>query len=282
MRSNPVYRHTLKLASWITVTILALIIVFVIAKSVPYFANKGWSSIFTDKGWFPMSNAYNMLPMLYASLLIAISTALVAGPLGVLLAVFINFYSPRRIARVFRALIDLLAGLPSVVYGFWGLIVLVPLINSWIPPGASVLAAVLVLSLMVLPLVVIIVDQAITQVPLSWRQAADSLSIRQWSYIYKIVLPTVRPAIISGIFLQVGRALGETMAVLMVCGNIVQYPHNPFQPARTLTANIALEMGYASGTHADALFVSALLLLLTTMLVIYMAAKQKKFAYEFR
>lgn len=282
MRSNPIYRHTLRSAAWITVAILIMIIVFVIAKSVPFFLSEGWFRILNDKGWFPGSGSFNMMPMLFASILIALVTAAIAGPLGVLLAIFLNYYSPSSLARVFRAVIDLLAGLPSVVYGFWGLLVLVPLINSWIPPGASILAAVLVLCLMVLPLVVLLVDQAISRLPSTWQQAATALSIQRWSYIYKIVLPSLRPAIISGILLQVGRALGETMAVLMVCGNIVQYPHNPFEPARTLTANIALEMGYASGSHADALFVSAFILLLATMVIIYMASKQNASSYELR
>jgi len=282
MRVNPLYRRTLKIASWTTVAVLLLIIVFVVIKSLPFFVGEGWLRIFADNGWFPTSGSFNMMPMLFASLVIAITTAFIAGPLGVLLSVFLNFYAPPTLARGFRAIIDLLAGLPSVVYGFWGLLVLVPLINTWIPPGASVLAAILVLSLMVLPLVVLLVDQAIARVPESWRQAALALSIQRWSYIYKIVLPAVRPAIVSGVLLQVGRALGETMAVLMVCGNIVQYPHNPFEPARTLTANIALEMGYASGSHANALFVSALVLLLATVAIIFLASKTRIASDELR
>jgi len=264
------------------VALLLVIIVFVVAKSLPFFVEQGWFRVIVDKGWFPANNNFNMMPMLFASVLIALATALIAGPLGVLLALFVNFYAPKSLARLFRGVIDLLAGLPSVVYGFWGLLVLVPLINAWIPPGASVFAAVLVLSLMVLPLVVLLVDQALARLPTAWSQAALALSIQPWSYIVKIVLPTIRPAIISGVLLQVGRALGETMAVLMVCGNIVQYPHNPFEPARTLTANIALEMGYASGSHADALFVSAFILLLSSMVIIYLANRNKVAFYESR
>jgi len=282
MRNNPTYRRTLKFAAWMTVTILALIIVFVVAKSVPFFIDQGWLRIINDSGWYPVSGSFNMMPMLFASILIALATAVIAGPIGVLLSVFVNFYATKNLARGFRAIIDLLAGLPSVVYGFWGLLVLVPLINSWVPPGASVFAAVLVLSLMVLPLVVLLVDQAIARVPGAWQQAAHALSIQRWSYIYKIVLPSIRPAIVSGILLQVGRALGETMAVLMVCGNIVHYPVNPFEPARTLTANIALEMGYASGSHADALFVSAFILLLATIVIIYLSSRKNIINYELR
>jgi len=282
MRINPLYRRSLSAASLLTAVLLLLIILFVVASSVPFFLTEGWSRIVFDSGWFPVSGSFNMMPMLYTSVLIALTTALIAGPLGVLMSVFLNFYAPAGLARGFRIVIELLAGMPSVVYGFWGLLVLVPLINAWIPPGASVLAAVLVLCLMVLPLVVLLVDEAIAGIPETWQQAATALSIQRWSYIYKIVLPSVRPAIISGVLLQVGRALGETMAVLMVCGNIVQYPVNPFQPARTLTANIALEMGYASGSHAHALFVSALLLLLATAAIIVLANKANSYKYELR
>lgn len=285
MRHNPVYSRILKIAAWLSVAVFVLIAVFIVSKSLPFLWQQGWTRIVSDDGWFPSLGSFNMLPMLYASLLIALATALFAGPIGVLIAVFLRYYSPPKLAKWFRAILDLLAGLPSVVYGFWGLLVLVPLINQWVPPGASVLAAILVLTLMVLPLIVLLVDSALHKTPLAWQQAADALAIQPWSYIYRVVLPSVRPAIVSGVILQVGRAMGETMAVLMVCGNIVQYPHNPFQPARTLTANIALEMGYATGSHSDALFVSALILMLASIVIVLLANRlqQKKASlYELR
>ena len=202
---------------------------------------------------------------------------LLASPIGIILAIFLQYYAPPKVAIIYRSLIELLAGIPSVVYGFWGLIVLVPLISNWVPPGASVLAACIVLALMILPLVTLMTDSALSQIPEKWVTAADALAINRWSKIWKIALPHAMPSIIAGTTLQAGRALGETMAVLMVCGNIVQIPHSIFEPARTLTANIALEMAYATDHHVSALYVSGLvLLIITILLTIFMIYANKK------
>ena len=174
---------------------------------------------------------------------------------------------------------ELLSGVPSVVYGFWGLIVLVPWISTFAPPGASVLAGIIVLAIMVLPLVVLTVDTAFEQTPQKWLVAADALALQRWSKIWRIVLPHSLPSIFSGVTLQTGRALGETMAVLMVCGNIVQVPSSVFEPTRTLTANIALEMSYATDFHVNALFVSGLILFLMTVLIVMVGASVKRKQY---
>ena len=273
MRKNPNLNRLLTVAAWSTLTILGLIITFVLLKSLPFIQESGITPLWQDPSWHPTEDKFNILPMVLASLFIMIGAVLLASPLGVMLSLFMRYYAPKKLAAFYRGLIELLAGVPSVVYGFWGLIVLVPFISKWVPPGASVLAACLVLGLMILPLVVLITDSALEQTPAKWIAAADALALKRWSRIWKIILPNAMPSILSGTVLQAGRALGETMAVLMVCGNIVQIPGSLFDPARTLTANIALEMAYATGNHTSALFISGFVLLLLTIILVLSANK---------
>jgi phosphate transport system permease protein len=277
MRPSSQLNHLLKASAIICISVLALILFFVINKSLPFFQQVGFTNLWLDEGWFPTENNFNLLPMILGSLYIMFGAVLLASPIGIMLAIFIHYYAPPKVAIIYRALIELLAGIPSVVYGFWGLIVLVPLVASWVQPGASVLTACLVLALMILPLVTLMTDNALSQTPEKWTAAADALAIKRWSKIWNIALPHAAPSIIAGTVLQAGRALGETMAVLMVCGNIVQIPTSIFEPARTLTANIALEMAYATNNHISALFVSGLVLLIITILMtLFMSRMNKK------
>ena len=163
-------------------------------------------------------------------------------------------------------MLELLAGIPSVVYGLWGLVVLVPIIQGWQPPGASVLAGILVLALMIVPTVALFADAALRQVPMHLISAAAALGMRRWTITTKVMLPAARHGIGAGVMLAFGRALGETLAMVMVCGNIVQVPASLFDPVRTLTANIALEMAYAQGAQRSALFASGLALLALVIL----------------
>jgi len=276
MRHSSQFNRLLKTSALITIGVLALILIFVLSKSLPLFQQIGITSLWLDDGWFPTENKFNLIPMILGSLYIMIGAVLLACPIGIMLAIFLRFYAPPKVASVYRSFIELLAGIPSVVYGFWGLIVLVPLVAKWVPPGASVLTACLVLALMILPLITLMTESTLSQIPEKWITAADALAIKRWSKIWNIALPHAMPSIIAGTTLQAGRALGETMAVLMVCGNIVQIPHSIFEPARTLTANIALEMAYATDHHASALFVSGLVLLIITILMtIFMACVNK-------
>ncbi|MCP4453849.1 MAG: ABC transporter permease subunit, partial [Planctomycetes bacterium] len=166
---------------------------------------------------------------------------------------------------------ELLSGIPSVVFGFWGLMVLVPLIASFHPPGPSLMAGVLILTLMILPTIALVADTSLANVPREYLQGAAALGLRRWAIIRHVVLPTAKSGLFTGILLQTGRAIGETMAILMVAGNVVQTPTSIFDPIRTLTANIALEMAYAVGDHRSALFLSGLLLLTMVMGLILLA-----------
>ncbi len=242
-------------------SLLFLIVIFLIHESLPAFQHLGITSFFRDEAWYPTDNLYLLTPMLWGTFWVTLGAIILAAPCGILSALFIQYYAPPFLAVVYRRLIELLAGIPSVVFGLWGLVVLVPLIASFHPPGPSLIAGILILFLMILPTITIVVQTSFAHIPVAYIQNAAALGLSRWSMIFQIILPTAKAGIFTGVFLGIARALGETMAILMVCGNVVQTPSHLFDPIRTLTANVALEMAYALGNHRSALFVSGLILL---------------------
>jgi phosphate transport system permease protein len=242
----------------LSAAVLVLIVVFVGWEAAPAL---GRLDLSWGGSWHPSEGRFGLAPMLVGTLLVAGGAVALAAPAGVASGVFCRFYAPPRVASVYRAIVELLGGIPSVVYGLWGLVVLVPLIARAAPPGASVLAGVLVLGLMILPTAALVSDAALGSVPPQLLASAAALGLSRWTTVRRVALPVARSGIRTGVVLGAGRALGETMAVLMVCGNVARIPGSPFDPARTLTANIALEMAYALGDHRAALFASGLLLL---------------------
>ena len=243
-----------------SILLVVLIVLFLVREALPVVRSVGPARFFTDPAWHPTDGEYGMAPMLWGSGLTTLGALLLAAPLGLFSALFGCFYAPPAVAGVYRRIIELLAGIPSVVYGLWGLVVLVPLINRVRPPGASLLTAILILALMILPTLALTAEAGLRAVPREHLQAAAALGLSQWTTIVRIAIPAARSSLVTAVMLATGRALGETMAVLMVCGNVVQVPRSLFDPVRTLTANIALEMAYAMGDHRAALFVSGLLL----------------------
>ena len=241
--------------------LLILVMSFMLRESWPALTQIGLTNVFTDPGWFPTERSYQLTPMIWGTLLAACGSILLATPLGILSAVFCHFYAPPILGRWYRRMIELLAGIPSVVFGFWGLVVLVPIIAAWHPPGPSLLAGILILTLMILPTIMLIAHSSISQVPVTYIHSATALGLSRWAVIWHVVFPASRIGLLTGIFLGLARALGETMAILMVCGNVVQHPSHVFDPIRTLTANIALEMAYALDYHRSVLFISGLLLM---------------------
>lgn len=242
-------------------TIVMLIVIFLIVEALPVLRHVGVLRFFTDPSWHPAEGFYNLTPMLWGTLFAMAGSVLIATPLGILSAVFCQYYAPTRLARPYRRLIELLAGIPSVVYGFWGLVVLVPLIGEIHPPGPSLLAGILVLTIMILPTIALMADASLANVPQQYVRGAAALGLPRWAMIRGVVFPAAKSGLFTGVILETGRAIGETMAILMVCGNVVQTPSNLFDPIRTLTANIALEMAYALGDHRAALFMSGLVLM---------------------
>ena len=241
--------------------IMILVVGFLLKEALPVLQEVGITAFFQDETWNPQEQSYNLVPMLWGTGLIMLGSVLLATPLGIISALFCHYYAPAPIANIYRRLIELLAGIPSVVYGFWGLVVLVPLINRWHPPGTSLLAGIAIITLMILPTITLVADASFAEVPQEYLVGALAMGLSSWGIIWQIVLPVSKSGLFTGVILEIGRAMGETMAVLMVCGNVVQIPNSIFAPVRTLTANIALEMPYALDNHRSALFVSGLLLL---------------------
>ncbi|MBE9051234.1 phosphate ABC transporter permease subunit PstC [Nostocales cyanobacterium LEGE 11386] len=245
----------------ITGIIVILITGFLLLEALPVLQQVGWLHFISDPSWHPVQGFYNLLPMLWGSLLVTLGSVLFAAPIGIGSAIFCQYYAPPVIGGLYRQLINLLAGIPSVVYGFWGLVVLVPLIGKLQPPGTSLLAGIAILTLMILPTIALTAEASFSEVPTEYMQGAAALGISRWATIRSVILVAAKSGLFTGLILGTGRAIGETMAVLMVCGNVVQTPTSIFDPVRTLTANIALEMAYATGNHRSALFVSGLLLM---------------------
>lgn len=219
-------------------------------------------------GWHPLEGRFDLSPMIAASAAAAGGALLLAAPFGLACAIHEHFLAGPRTARLQRLGIGLLAGIPSVVFGLWGLTVLVPLIGRWQPPGASLLAAMLVLALMIVPTVALLASAALAQVPRSVLQGAAALGLSRRAIVLGVALPAARSGLWAALLLALARALGETLAVLMVAGNVVAWPAGLFEPLRVLTANIALEMAYAEGLHRASLYAAGLLL---TALVLLLA-----------
>lgn len=255
----------------ISALVMLFILLFLVVESWPFLGQVSPIRFFTDDSWHPLEGAYHLMPMLAGTLYASVGALVLAIPLGMASALFIVYYAPPHLALWYKRLIELLAGIPSVVFGFWGLTTLVPLINQFHPPGASLLAGILILTLMILPTITLTTYSAFVAVPDEYLRNATALGMSRWGMIQGVVFPAARAGIVAGVILAAGRAIGETMAVLMVAGNVVQFPESLYDPIRTLAANIALEMAYAMGDHRAVLFVTGLLLMLLVMLLSSMA-----------
>jgi phosphate transport system permease protein len=248
-------------------SVVALIVLFVLWQALPSRSDPGLSRFVTDDAWRPTSVTqpqFGMLPMLAASGLVTVGAVLLATPLAVFVAVLGEFYAPRPVTWLLRRVLELLNGIPSVVFGFWGLVVLVPLINQWRPPGQSLLVGILVLTLMLVPTVALSAAAALQNVADELTRSAAALGLGRGAIVWALAVPQARRGIAGGVLLGAARAAGETMAVVIVCGNIVQLPDSVFAPVRTVTANIAMEMSYATASHRGVLFATGLLLMFAT------------------
>lgn len=251
--------------------ISALIVTFLAASAWPTLSALGLSA-FVGTRWQPSSGAFGLVPLLAGTGLVSLGALAWATPAGILCAIFRRLYAPKPLALIYDQAMTLMFGLPSVVYGLWGLTVLVPTLGRLKPPGQSLLAGMLLLGLMLLPTIAMMSGRALADVPAGYTSGALALGLERWTLAWRVLVPAARGGIWAGVILALGRGIGETMALLMVCGNIPQVPSSLSSPVRALTANIALEMGYALDHHRGALFVSALVLMLaTTMLVIALA-----------
>tara|TARA_R110001592_G_scaffold32162_2_gene112763 strand:+ start:18136 stop:18963 length:828 start_codon:yes stop_codon:yes gene_type:complete len=260
----------------ISSVLLLLVLSFLVYETWPIIADGRFFEFLNGSKWYPLEGQFGMLPMILSSIAVMVGAIALAGPLGIASAVFLRFYARGSVERFYRLILYVLAGIPSVVFGLWGLTELVPLITKLHPPGTSLLAATLVLALMILPTVAITSTAALKSIPENILSGAKALGLSRQGQILHIAIPAAKTGIYSGLLLSMARALGETMAVVMVAGNVVQYPTGLFQPIRTLTANIALEMAYAMDGHRAGLFAAGLILTLLVLILSILASKASK------
>lgn len=243
------------------ILVFLLISAFILLKGLPVISKYGLAGIIENKLWDPSVSSFGLLPMIMGTTYVVLGSLVVGVPLGIGCAIFLAEIAPRRLAVIIRPAIGILAGIPSIVYGFYGLLVLVPLVRSlWGGSGFSLLSGSFVLAIMILPTIITISEASIRAVPGEYKKGALALGASQWQTIKKVILPAARSGIATSIMLGMGRAVGETMALVLVTGNVPSVPGSPLDPVRTLTAHIALEMGYASGEQAGALFAAGAIL----------------------
>lgn len=247
---------------------LALITIFIFIEGFPLILSVGLKDFIFSSHWAPTKGHFGILAMIISSVLVTLGAMVIGVPLGLSCAIVLAEFSPKRLKMVLKPTLELLAGIPSVVYGFLGVIWLVPLIRNHLGgPGLSLLAASIILGIMILPTVISISIDALTAVPDLYRDGSLALGATRWQTVSRVVLPAASSGIITAIILGMGRAIGETMAVIMVAGNALQIPTSILDPVRTLTSNIALELGYAAGRHREALFATGIVLFIIIMIL---------------
>jgi phosphate transport system permease protein len=251
-----------------SISVLALITVFIVINGAPIFVEVGFKDFVFGMEWAPSRGEYGIFPMVIGTVTVTLGAVIVGVPIGVCGAVFLAEFAPSAMSNIFRPAIQLLAGIPSVVYGFWGLVFIVPAVRNYIGgPGLSILTGSIVLGIMILPTIISITEVSILALPKQYKEGALALGMTHWQAIYSVMLPAAKSGIVAAIILGIGRAVGETMAVIMVLGNAVAVPESVLDPVRTLTTNIGIEMGYASGQHQEALFATGIVLFVIIMIL---------------
>jgi len=259
----------LLLAAISSIIIILLIIGFIIQQGLPAMEQVGPLNFIFGMDWSPSYNIYGVFPMIVGSLGMMTLALIFAVPLSIFGAIFLAEVAPKTMRRILKPTIETLAGIPSVVYGFFGLIVLVPFMRIHFGgSGFSMLTASIILTVMVLPTILSISEDALRSIPLEYKEASLALGATHWQTIKNVIFPAALPGIVTGIILGMARAIGETMAVIMVAGNTPIIPGSILEPARALTSNIALEMGYALGLHYNALFATGIVLLMMIIVLL--------------
>lgn len=251
---------------------LFLIFIFILIEGSPLFIKVGLKNIILGFKWAPTKGSFGIFPMIISSFLVTFGALVIGAPLGLSCAIYLSEYSGKRLKMILKPALELLAGIPSVVYGFLGVIYIVPIIRNYLGgSGFSLLSTSIVLGIMILPTIISISFDSLVSVPRSYREGSYAMGATKWQTIYKIVVPSARSGILASFILGMGRAIGETMAVIMIAGNALKIPMNITDPLRTLTGNIALELAYATGDHRLGLFSTGMVLLVIIMALNYMA-----------
>lgn len=274
-----IYQKILLVCAFVSVIVIILIGGFIFVQGYPVFVKTGLFKFIFGHEWYPTSGIFGIFPMIVGTFAVTLAALVMGVPLGIATAIFMAEFAPPKVTKFIRPAVELLAGIPSVVYGLFGMVIINQIVMNiertylagYLKPeyqrGYSVLSTAIILAIMILPTIINISEDALRSVPKEYKEASLALGATEWQTAYKVLVPAAGSGIIAAIVLGMGRALGETMAVIMVAGNTVAIPHSIFAPVRTLTGNIAIEMGYASGDHVKALFATGVVLFVIIMLL---------------
>lgn len=256
------------LAAGFSFLAVLLICLFLFANGIPAIQKIGVADFLFGSKWKPGNDLYGIFPMILGSFYVTAGAIIVGVPVGLMTAVFLSKFCPEWLHKILKPAIDLLAGIPSVVYGFFGLMVIVPAVrNLFGGNGSSILTASILLGMMILPTIISVSESALNAVPQSFYEGSRALGATHERSVFKTMLPAAKSGIMAGIILGIGRAIGETMAVIMVAGNQARIPDSILKGIRTLTANIVIEMGYATDLHREALIATGVVLFVFILLI---------------
>lgn len=256
------------LAATVSIVAVILICVFLFASGIPAIGKIGLSEFITGTVWRPQNNLYGIFPMIIGSIYVTAGALIIGVPIGIFTAIFMAHFCPSWLYRIMKPATNLMAGIPSVVYGFFGLVILVPFVrDTFGGRGVSVLTASLLLGLMILPTIISMSEAAIRAVPSSYYEGGLALGASHERSVFSTVVPAAKSGILAGVVLGIGRAIGETMAVMMVAGNQPIIPTHITDGVRTLTTNIVMEMGYAADLHREALIATAVVLFVFILII---------------
>ena len=256
-----------------SIAAVVLICLFLFANGIPAMKEIGLLNFLTGAKWKPGNDIYGILPMILGSIYITAGAVVIGVPVGLLTAIFMAFYCPKKLYGLLKPCTELLAGIPSIVYGFFGMVVIVPCIRTVAAlfgadiSGSSILAASVLLGIMILPTVIGVSEAALRAVPSAYYEGAVAMGARHERAIFTVMLPAAKSGVLAGVVLGIGRAIGETMAVIMVAGNQPRLTGNMLKGIRTMTANIVIEMGYATGPHREALIATGVVLFVFILLI---------------
>lgn len=256
------------LAAGFSIFAVVMICLFLFANGIPAMHKIGLTNFLFGTKWKPGNELFGIFPMIVGSLYITAGAILFGVPIGLMTAIFLSRFCPKKLHKIIKPAIDLLAGIPSVVYGFFGLMVIVPFVrDTFGGTGSSILTASLLLGMMILPTIISVSESALNVVPQNYYEGSRALGATHERAVFKTVLPAAKSGILAGIILGVGRAIGETMAVIMVAGNQARLTNSVLKGIRTLTANIVIEMGYATDLHREALIATGVVLFVFILII---------------
>ena len=267
MKKERLFKVIFATSALFSVVAVGVISIFLFASAIPTIAEIGPLKFLLGTTWKPGNNLYGILPMILGSIVVTLISIIIGVPLGIATALYLTFFASNKVKKVMNPSVELLAGIPSVVYGFFGLMVLVPIMRYVTGNGKSILTASILLSVMILPTIVTVSQSSLNALDPALLEGALALGDSKERAVLRVMMPAASSGIMSSVVLGIGRSIGETMAVVMVAGNQPRIPSSLLEGARTMTANIVLEMGYAADLHREALLATGAVLFMFILLI---------------